>query len=164
MTNNDILRRIRYIFDLSDDKMTLLSSTTNHEVTRARVCDWLKKDDDPALVRCSDHEFAVFLNGLIELKRGKQEGPARPAERELSNNTILRKLKIALNLRSEDIVETIELGGAKLSEHALSALFRKVGHRNYMVCEDQIMRAFLKGLQIQHRDKESDSEAAASKL
>ena len=151
MTNNDIMRRIRYIFDLDDDKMMALSGSEDQPVTRAQVCDWLKKDDDPARVRCTDNEMALFLNGLIEHKRGKREGPTPAAETQLSNNIILRKLKIALNLRSEEILETIDAGGVQISAHQLSALFRKPGHRHYLECQDQIMRAFLKGLQIQHR-------------
>lgn len=75
MTQNDILRRIRYILDLDDSKMISIFSLTGLEVTRAQISDWLKKDDDPAYQQLSDPELATFLNGLIVEKRGKKDGP-----------------------------------------------------------------------------------------
>ncbi|MBT6338335.1 MAG: DUF1456 family protein, partial [Desulfobacula sp.] len=61
MTNNDILRRIRYTFDFSDSKMIAIFGLADHKVTRAQISDWLKKDDDPAFQKCSDTWFAIFL-------------------------------------------------------------------------------------------------------
>ena len=95
MTNNDILRRIRYVFDFNDSKMISTFGAAGHEVTREQVSDWLKKEDDPAYVKCHDREFAIFLNGLINKKRGKKEGPQAEPESRLTNNIIFIKLKIA---------------------------------------------------------------------
>ena len=72
MTNNDILRRIRYIFDFNDAKMITIFGLADHKVTREQISDWLKKDDDPAYKACSDTQLAIFLNGLINHKRGKK--------------------------------------------------------------------------------------------
>ena len=47
MDNNDIIRRIRYAFDLSDAKMIEIFALADHEVTRPQISNWLKKDDDP---------------------------------------------------------------------------------------------------------------------
>ena len=47
MNNNDIIRRIRYTFDLNDDKMIEVFALGEHETNRSEVSDWLKKDDDP---------------------------------------------------------------------------------------------------------------------
>ena len=96
MTNNDILRRIRYAFDFSDSKMIALFALADHQVTRGQICDWLKKEDDPSYQKCSDTQLAIFLNGLINDKRGKKEGPQPEPEQRLTNNIIFRKLKIAL--------------------------------------------------------------------
>ncbi|MCK5262560.1 MAG: DUF1456 family protein, partial [Gammaproteobacteria bacterium] len=65
MTNNDILRRIRYTFDLSDSKMISIFSLAEHEVTRAQISNWLKKEDDPDYQNCTDTMLATFLNGFI---------------------------------------------------------------------------------------------------
>lgn len=151
MNNNDILRRIRYIFDFSDSKMIALFGLADHEVTREQISDWLKKDDDPAYKSCSDTDMAIFLNGLIIDKRGRREGPQPEPEKRLTNNIIFRKLRIALNLKAEDILEIMELAGLSISKHELSALFRKPGHKHYRDCKDQILRNFLKGVQLKYR-------------
>ncbi|MEN8258970.1 MAG: DUF1456 family protein [Thermodesulfobacteriota bacterium] len=151
MTSNDILRRIRYIFDFNDKKMIALFRAADHKVTRGQISDWLKKDDDPDYQRCSDTELAIFLNGLINSKRGKREGPQPAPEKRLTNNIIFRKLKIALNLQADDILAIMELSDLSVSKHELSAFFRKPGHKHYRECKDQILRHFLKGLQLTHR-------------
>lgn len=153
MTNNDILRRIRYIFDFGDDKMIAIFGQADCEVTRAQISDWMKPEDDPAYKKLSDKLLATYLNGLINDKRGKKEGPQPVAEKNLSNNAIFMKLKIALNLKAEDILEIMELSDFRLSKHELSAFFRKAGHKHYRECKDQILRVFLNGLKMQYRNE-----------
>ncbi len=152
MTNNDILRRIRYTFDFSDWKMIAIFGLAEHQVTRGQISDWLKKDDDPAYQECSDTQLAIFLNGLINDKRGKKEGQQPEPEKRLTNNIIFRKLKIALDLKAEDILEIMNLANYRMSKHELSALFRRPDHKNYRDCKDQILRKFLKGVQLKYRD------------
>ena len=152
MINNDILRRIRYIFDFNDAKMIAVFALADYQVTREQVSDWLKKDDDSDYKACNDKLLAIFLNGLINDKRGKKEGKQAEPEKQLTNNIIFRKLKIALNLKDEDILELMEAIGFQLSKHELSAFFRKTVHKNYRECKDQVLRNFLKGLQYRYRD------------
>ena len=160
MTNNDILRRVRYIFDFNDDKMIALFGLAELVVTRAQISDWLKPEEDPAFTKISDTEMAIFLNGLIIDKRGKKEGPQPVPAKELSNNAIFMKLKIALNLQSDDILKIMDLSDFRMSKHELSAFFRKPGHKHFRECKDQILRMFLKGLQKQYRtDGETDDES-----
>jgi uncharacterized protein YehS (DUF1456 family) len=118
MINNDVMRRVRYIFDFNDAKMV-----------------------------------EIFAQA-----RGKREGVEAPVERKLTNNIIFMKLKIALNMQAEAVLETMDLSGFKISKHELSAFFRKPENRQYRACNDQIMRNFLKGLQIKTRG-ESDNDA-----
>jgi uncharacterized protein YehS (DUF1456 family) len=158
MINNDILRRIRYIFDYDDSKMIGIFSLGDRPVTRAEISDWLKKEDDPAYKACQDRDFAAFLNGLIVEKRGKKEGAQPVPEESLNNNLIFLKLKIALNLQAEGVLEILNLGGLRLSKHELSAFFRRPGHKHYRKCKDQGLRAFLKGMQI--RFHENDKKGA----
>jgi len=152
MDNNDILRRIRYTFDFNDSKMIAIFGLAELQVTREQISDWLKKDEDPAFKKCSDTQLAVFLNGLINDKRGKKEGPQPRPEKRLTNNIIFRKLRIALNLQAEDVLEVMMMGGLRISKHELSAFFRKPEHKNYRECNDQILRNFLKGMQLKYRD------------
>ena len=92
-----------------------------------------------------------FLNGLINEKRGKKEGTQPEVETRLTNNIIFRKLKIALNLQAEDVLDILNLADFKLSKHELSAFFRKPGHKHYRECKDQILRNFLSGMQTRYR-------------
>ena len=154
MTNNDVLRRIRYAFDFSDSKMMAIFALAGHEVTREQVSAWLKGDEDPDFQKCRDVELALFLNGLINDRRGKREGEQPAPERRLNYNLIFRKLKIALNLTAEDILAIFELTNVRLSKHELSAFFRKPSHKNYRECQSQVLRNFLMGLQLKYRPRE----------
>ena len=153
MTNNDILRRIRYTFDFNDSTMMAIFKSAEYPASREEISDWLKKEDDEAYKNCSDKHLAIFLNGLINEKRGKREGMQPPPEKKLTNNIILTKLKIALNFQAEDMLQTLELAGFTFSKHELSALFRKKGHKHYRECKDQILRNFLQGIQIKFREE-----------
>jgi uncharacterized protein YehS (DUF1456 family) len=148
---NDILRRIRYAFDFNDSKMIAIFGQADHEVTREEVSTWLKRDEDPDFQNCSDTLLATFLNGLIIDRRGKKDGPRATPEQRLSNNIVLRKLKIALDLKAEDMLEIMALADLRISKHELSALFRKPDHKHYRACKDQILRNFLQGLQLKFR-------------
>ncbi len=151
MNKNDILRRIRYIFDFSDSKMISIFAKADHQVTRAQISDWLKKEDDPAYKECNDTQLAIFLNGLINDKRGKKDGPQPQPEKNLSNNAIFMKLKISLNLKADDVISILMLADVNISKHELSAFFRKQGNRHYRGCKNQMLRNFLKGLQLKYR-------------
>ncbi len=152
MDNNDILRRIRYTFDLSDSKMIEIFGLADYQVTRAQISDWLKKDDNPAFQQLYDNELAIFLNGLINDKRGKREREQPIPEKRLNNNIILRKLKIALNLKDDDILEILKLVDLRVSKHELSAFFRNPNQNQYRTCHDQFLRNFLYGMQLKYRE------------
>lgn len=154
MINNDVLRRVRYIFDFSDAKMISIFAQADYPATVEQLHSWLRKDDDPAFVAITDIQFSLFLNGLINMNRGKREGVEAPVERRLTNNIIFMKLKIALNMQAEEVLSVMDLSGFKISKHELSALFRKPDNRQYRLCKDQILRNFLKGLQIKIRGEE----------
>jgi uncharacterized protein YehS (DUF1456 family) len=151
MTNNDVLRRIRYTFNFDDMKMIAIFALGGLDVTRAEISDWLKKEDDPDYKKCSDVQLATFLNGLIIDKRGRKDGPQPEPETSLSNNIIFRKLKIALNLQADEVLTLIKQADFSMSKHELSAFFRKPGHKHYRECKDQVLRYFLKGVQLKYR-------------
>lgn len=151
MNNNDILRRIRYTFDLEDSKMKELFSLGGLETDRTVISDWLKKDEDTDQKPIYDKDLAAFLNGFIVKKRGKKDGEEPKPEKSLNNNIIFRKLKIALNFKDEDILETMKLVDLPISKHELSAFFRKPTQSQYRACKDQFLRNFLHGLQIKYK-------------
>ncbi|EGV20567.1 YehS family protein [Thiocapsa marina] len=162
MTNNDVLRRLRYAFDFDDLKMIAIFSAADSRVTRSQVSNWLKKDDDPEFEECSDQQLAIFLNGLINDRRGKKDSEQPEPEQSLNNNIIFRKLKIALDLKADDILRLLAASNLRISKHELSAFFRKPDHQHYRQCKDQILRNFLGGVQLEYRDgrtQQDDSSA-----
>ncbi len=154
MNNNDILRRLRYTFDFTDRQMLDLFNESGHPITQDQLHKWYKKEDQPGYIELDDRHLAAFLDGLIILKRGKVEGRPPVSVPEIDNNTILRKLKIALELRDNDMVEIFSLAGMRVSKHEISAFFRKPSQNQYRPCLDQYLRNFLLGLQIQNRGNE----------
>ncbi|GAB6262314.1 DUF1456 family protein [Photobacterium sp. CCB-ST2H9] len=159
MTNNDILCSVRYTFDLQDNVMTEIFSLADLNVTDEQVAGWLKNEDDESFVKLSDTELAIFLNGFINFKRGKREGEQPKPEAQLSNNIVFQKLRIALNLKAEDILDILQRVDIHLSKHELSAFFRKSENKHYRECKDQVLRNFLLGLQHQLRPNGEASES-----
>lgn len=154
MNNNDIFRRLRYIFDFSDDQIIMIFSLADFVVTRAQISDWLKKDDDPAFRQLIDLNLAIFLNGLISFKRGAKDGPKPKPEKRLNNNIVFRKLKIALNYKDEDILDIFKTVDLRVGRSELSAIFRNPKQKQYRACKDQFLRNFLFGLQQKYKHKE----------
>ncbi len=149
MINNDVLRSIRYSLDLSDAMVvdTILLADPAFEADQAEVHDYLRKDEEPLFVQCPDAVLAHFLDGLIVHFRGRDESaPPRPVEKRITNNLVLKKLRVAFELKDVDMHAIFESAGFPLSKPELSALFRQPGHKNFRACGDQLLRAFLKGL------------------
>jgi uncharacterized protein YehS (DUF1456 family) len=162
MTNNDILRRIRYALDLHDTTIVEICRLGGHELDKAAISSLLKKEEEEGYLTCSDLVMNAFLDGLILQKRGQKED--RPEQKNIAspitNNIILKKLRIALELKEEALLEILELAHATITKAKLSALFRKEGHKNYKECGNQFLRSFLKGLTIRYRDQRDDPRPA----
>nr|WP_144776919.1 DUF1456 family protein [Marinobacter maritimus] len=159
MNNNDILRRVRYIFDFSDQLMISIFKLGGCEASKPELAAWLAREDEPGFVLCEDEKLARFLNGLIIKNRGGQSDEPPEPERVLSNNMILRKLKIALNLQANDLLEILALNEFTMSKHELSALFRRPDHKNYRECLDQLLRNILDGMEKHYRKNKAPAPA-----
>ena len=131
--------------------MISIFAQANLSVTRSQVSSWLKKDDDVYQQPCNDLTLAHFLDGMIADRRGKKKDNQLPTESILNNNVVFRKLKIALGLEADDILRIMSLVDFSLSKHELSAFFRRKEHKHYRECQEQILRNFLHGLQIEYR-------------
>ncbi|MDA9951398.1 DUF1456 family protein [Oligoflexaceae bacterium] len=159
MNHNDILRRSRFIFNLRDAEMQSIFALVNHQISTAHLRALLQADEDPEFVLCKDRELALFLNGLIIKNRGARDESPVKIEQRISNNIILRKFKIALDMKTEDVLSTLELADFKMGASELTAFFRKADHKNYRKCKDQILRKFMIGLQLKYRpDSLADKE------
>jgi uncharacterized protein YehS (DUF1456 family) len=154
MINNDVLRSIRYMLDLSDIRVVEITKLADPEfpIEKADVQAFLRKDEDPDYAECSNAVLAHFLDGLIVYCRGRDESvPPRPVEKRVNNNVVLKKLRVAFALKDVDMHEIFESAGFPISKPELTALFRQPGHNNYRVCGDQLLRNFLKGLTLRVR-------------
>lgn len=154
MINNDVMRSIRYMLDLSDNKIVEITQLVDSDfpIERAEVPAYLKKEEEPGFVPCSDRVLAHFLDGLVVYYRGKDESlPPRPVEDRITNNVVLKKLRVAFQLKDVDMHQIFEDAGFPVSKPELSALFRQPGHKNYRSCGDQMLRNFLKGLTLRFR-------------
>jgi uncharacterized protein YehS (DUF1456 family) len=150
VTNNDVLRRLRYTFNFNDQKMIDLFNLAKLTVSREQISYWLKKEDDPQVINCSDVQLATFLNGLIIDKRGARDGETPPAEKRMNNNLVLNKLKIALALRAEDVLDMMSTSGIRMTKPELSAFFRKPDHKHYRECKDQFLRNFIQAIDTKY--------------
>ncbi|CDT94245.1 hypothetical protein VCR12J2_560030 [Vibrio coralliirubri] len=151
MTNNEILRRIQHALNLKNAQIIKAIEQADVTVAHDQVINWLKDDNDKSCSKMKDKELAVFLNGFINLKRGKKEGEQPKPEVALTNNMIFMKLRIALNMKAEDVLDVLEVVGISLSKYEIGAYFRKSENKNYKVCEDQLLCDFLNGVQFTNR-------------
>jgi uncharacterized protein YehS (DUF1456 family) len=125
-----------------------------------RVRALLQREDDDGFAEASVEELSAFLDGLIVHRRGKREqkpgeGPVAPIQ-ATTNNIVLRKLRIAFDLKEQGMLDLLDAGGFRLSKPELSALFRKQGHKHYRECGDQVLRYFLDGLTRELRPQEPE--------
>ncbi len=154
MINNDVLRSIRYMLDLSDTMVanTCALADPAFVVDPADVAGWLRKEDEAGFIACDDRSLAHFLDGLIVHYRGRDESqPLRPVEKRITNNLVLKKLRVAFELKDVDMHAIFESAGFPVSKPELSALFRQPDHKNYRACGNQMLRNFLKGLTLRIR-------------
>jgi uncharacterized protein YehS (DUF1456 family) len=147
MTHNDVLRSLRYLLNVSDATLVDIFRLGNREVGHAEVVAFLKRDDEDGYQACSDKTMAHFLNGLVIYKRGQDESrPPQPVEVPVTNNTVLKKIRVAFELKDDDVIALVQKNGLTVSKTELGAFFRRPSHRNYRDCGDQVLRTFLKGL------------------
>ncbi len=154
MNNNDILKRLRYALDIGNAGMKVIFGLAGHIVTEAEILDMMKSEGEAGYVECGDRVLGLFLDGLIVQRRGRREpSPGKPdvSNERLTNNLVLKKLRIALEFTDADMIGILMLAGFEITKSELSALFRKKGHRNYKPCGDQVVKKFLLGLAARQR-------------
>ncbi|HCD7967985.1 TPA: DUF1456 family protein [Citrobacter amalonaticus] len=147
MLINDILRSLRYALKANNNDMVRILALADMESTSAGFDTWMTREDEEGFVRCPDIILSGFLNGLIYEKRGKDESaPELALERRVNNNTVLKKLRIAFSLKTDDIQAIMTQQNVRVSMPEITAMMRSPDHKNYRECGDQFMRYFLRGL------------------
>lgn len=147
MIHNDVLRSVRFLLDVNDVGIANLFSLGGLPLPLADVVAYLRKENEPGFAECPDRALGCFLDGLVVDRRGRREDqPLRPSEGRITNNVVLKKLRVAFELRDDDVLAALAASGVRVSKSELSALFRQPGHPNYRPCGDQFLRNFLAGL------------------
>ncbi len=147
MTNNDTLRRLRYALDINDAKVAETIALTGRSTEADEVVKWLKREDESGYTELTDTLLCRFLDGLIIDKRGPHPSGNVPEPLDfLSNNEILKKLRIALELKEDDVLAVFKKAEFVVTKAELGSFFRKEGHRNYRKCPEQVLRKFIHGL------------------
>jgi uncharacterized protein YehS (DUF1456 family) len=149
------VRSLRYALNIGNSAMIGIFKLAGHVISESAVIDIQKRENHAGYAACSDRELELFLDGLIIQNRGKKETaepePAVKPEAPLSNNMVLKKIRIALDFKENDMLEMFKLSGFEVTKPELSAIFRKQGHKHYKVCGDQMLRNFLQGLSVHFR-------------
>ncbi|MCV9879618.1 YehS family protein [Brenneria izbisi] len=154
MMNNDVLRSVRYMLNLNNDHLLAILALVDMTVPPQQLASYVKKEDEAGYQPCPDIVLSYFLNGLIVQKRGKNENQSPlQFERKITNNIILKKLRVAFSLKTTDIQEILVAQNFRVSQPELTAMMRAPDHKNYRVCGDQILRYFLKGLTARVRQR-----------
>lgn len=151
MLNNDVLRSLRYTLNLSDNTLLEMLHGVEPDLDMATLRSYLASEEDESFVRMEDELMVGFLDSLIVSRRGPSPQPAPPTELPLTNNTVLKKLRVAFTLQEADLLNILDSVSFTVTKPELSALFRKAGHQNYRLCGDQLLRQFLKGLTLRLR-------------
>lgn len=146
------MKSVRYTLEIKNKEVVDLIQAGGVELSVLDVVALLKNEDEEGYTNCSDRTIHAFLDGLILKRRGPSDGPAKQfSTSSIDNNTILRKLRIAFEMRDTDMIETLYNVGLNISKSEISALFRAPTHKHYMKCGDQFLRNFLKGLTHRYR-------------
>ncbi|MER2089188.1 MAG: DUF1456 family protein [Sporosarcina sp.] len=169
MNNNDVLIRLRYALDIKDAEMVEIFGLGGFKTTEEEIREMFSRlkgssnneaQDDEYMKELDNHALESFLNGFVIYKRGSQDSKPENSQQQFLmtkdnrnvNNILLKKVKIALSLTSDDMLDILKDAGVNLSKSELSAVLRKEGQRNYKECGDRYARNFLKGLAIRFRD------------
>ncbi len=170
------MRRLRYALRCDDAQTSRFIQLGGGTTTTAQAARFRAKETEDEFTPCDAEVVAQFLDGLILEKRGpkqsneptttnpwpdrsknKQAAAATPEKMEaeqMDNNVVLKQLRIALSLRSDDVHAILVDGGSAMSASEAGALFRKPDARNYRKCGDQVLRQFIAGL-VKRRQQES---------
>lgn len=147
MLNNDILRSLRYILQTNNQELIRLLKLAEADATPEQMVVWLHKEEEEGYQRCPDIILSCMLNGLIYDKRGKDDSaPPLAVERRVNNNVVLKKLRIAFSLKTDDILAIVTEQQFRISMPEITAMMRAPEHKNFRECGDQFMRYFLRGL------------------
>lgn len=143
---NEVLYRLQKALQLSLEEMLEIYRLEAYPMEESYLISLLKRRQDKGFMLCSYEDLGLFLDGLVTLKRGPSPQKKCDEAVELTNNLILKKLRIALELKEAETEIIFGLADVNLTKQQLSSLFRKEGHKNFKPCSNELLLAFLDGL------------------
>ena len=155
MQINDILFKIKTALSLDNKSIIEAYALVNYEMSEEYLVNILKKHQDKGYEEATYEELGLFLDGLVILKRGPSDKvPTEDDVVELTNNLILKKIRVAMELKEAELVILFALAEVTLTKRQIGSLFRKEGTKNFKACSDELLMAFLDGLDEFYYDGE----------
>jgi uncharacterized protein YehS (DUF1456 family) len=146
ISTNEILYRIQKALNLSTEDLLEVYKLEEYKMNESHLDSLLTRRQEKGFMLCSYEELGVFLDGLVTFKRGPSSKKSTDDAVELTNNLILKKLRIALELKEAETEIIFGLADIELSKQQLASLFRKEGHKNFKPCSAELLMAFIEGL------------------
>ncbi|MDR3259954.1 MAG: DUF1456 family protein [Fusobacteriaceae bacterium] len=152
MQNNKVLKDVRYALKLRNKKMEKIFKLGSIEITEDEVEKLLSREKTREFMNCNNKYLHGFLNGLIIYYRGGSEENAKKISKFVkisktnANNLVLKKLKVALSLKAEDISTIFKMGDIEVTNSEISGMLRGESSKIYRTCGDKYLRKFLRGL------------------
>lgn len=149
MRTNDIFRKITQSLTLGNLQIQQLFALSAIDLNDKEITNLLKTDYQPGFEPMPDYVLLIFLNNLIEQQRGKKNDAEQEViekHAKISNNDVLKKLRIAYNLHEQQVRDALKLATIELTKSDLAALFRKPGHVHFKACDDELVLDFIEGL------------------
>ncbi len=147
MITNDIIFKIKTALKLSNSTILKIYELADFPMSESQLNKILKKQQDKDFITCKYNELGAFFDGLIVFKRGSAtKKKSSDHIIDLTNNLMLKKLRIALELKEAETEIIFSLGEAELTKQQLASLFRKESHKNFKLCSDELFISFLDGL------------------
>jgi len=147
INTNEVMYKLQQALSLSLEEIIEAYKLEEYDMDLSHLQRLLTRRQEKDFMLCSYEELGVFLDGLIALKRGKTPKKASSQEVELSTNLILKKLRIALELKEAETEIIFGLGEVEFTKQQLASLFRKEGHKNFKPCSQELLMAFIEGLE-----------------
>jgi uncharacterized protein YehS (DUF1456 family) len=158
MRTNDIFRKIVQSLPLDTPQIQSLFAPSDIDLSDKDVANLLKTDYQPGFEAMPEYILIIFLNNLIDQERGKKaDAVAEAIEKhaKISNNDVLKKLRIAFVLHEQDLRGALKLVTIELTKSDLAALFRKAGHEHYKACDDELVLDFIEGIGLLLQQKKA---------
>jgi len=147
MNHNELMRNLRRMLAVNEEGLAEIYALSGNTLEPDALKGRLRQSNEPDYVECEEATVAHLLEAMILHLRGQTPGAAAPAlQLPLTNNHILKKLRIAYNLKDVDMHALFEDAGQPLGKQQLKSLFRSADNKNYLPCSDKLLRMFLKAL------------------